>query len=357
MTTHLQVPYTSIPDMFLQRVADTPSANAFASPGPNGPVWLTWKTVGDRASAIAAGLHALGVAPEDRVAIACNTRVEWVLADLGIMCAGAATTTVYPTTEARDAAFILGDSGSKVLIAEDASQVAKIADANLPGLTHIVVISGTAEASVPVLTLAELEEKGRALLADRPRPGQPDLRRRAPGPPGHDHVHLRHDRHPQGGRAAARRLGLAGRGPGRPRHPHPARPRVPVAAAVALVRQDHPQWRDRHRAADLCRRSHRQDRREPRDHQADHHVWRAPDLREALQRDQRHREGHRRQQVQDLPVGVPGSAARCTSWSCAGRSRAACSRCATAWPTGWCSASSGPASAAGSGSSSPARPR
>ena len=32
------------------------------------------------------------------------------------MCAGAATTTIYPTTEARDACYILTDSGSKVLI-------------------------------------------------------------------------------------------------------------------------------------------------------------------------------------------------------------------------------------------------
>jgi len=168
MSEHLQVPYQSIPDMFLQRVKNTPNAKAFAYAGPNGPVWLDWKTVGDRATAIAAGLTTLGVRPEDRVAIACNTRVEWVLADLGIMCAGAATTTIYPTTEARDAAFILNDSGSKVLIAEDATQVAKIADADLPNLTHVVVISGTAEAKVPVLTMAELEEKGNAALAEDP---------------------------------------------------------------------------------------------------------------------------------------------------------------------------------------------
>jgi long-chain acyl-CoA synthetase len=168
MSEHLQVPYQSIPDMFLQRVKNTPNAKAFAYPGPSGPVWLDWKTVGDRATAIAAGLTTLGVRPEDRVAIACNTRVEWVLADLGIMCAGAATTTVYPTTDARDAAYILSDSGSKVLIAEDAGQVAKIADANLPGLTHIVIMNGTAEAQVPVVTLAELEEKGHAALAEDP---------------------------------------------------------------------------------------------------------------------------------------------------------------------------------------------
>src|SRR5258705_7138903 len=149
MNKQMQLPYKSIPDMFLHRVATTPAANAFSYAGPNGPVWLSWKTVGERATAIAAGLHAIGVQPEDRVAIASNTRVDWVLADLGIMCAGAATTTIYPTTEAKDAAFILSDSGSKVLIAEDASQAAKTASASLPNLTHIILMGGTpTEASV-----------------------------------------------------------------------------------------------------------------------------------------------------------------------------------------------------------------
>ena len=148
MSEQLQVPYRSIPDMFLQRVAATPQADAFAYPTSSGsPAWLTWKQVGDRATAIAAGLHSLGVQPEDRVAIASNTRVDWVVCDLGVMCAGAATTTIYPTTEPKDAAFILSDSGSKVLIAEDATQVSKIADADLPGLTHVVLIDGTEAAA------------------------------------------------------------------------------------------------------------------------------------------------------------------------------------------------------------------
>jgi long-chain acyl-CoA synthetase len=169
MSEQLQVPYRSIPDMFLQRVAATPDANAFAYPTASGPAWLTWKQVGERATAIAAGLHSLGVQPEDRVAIASNTRVEWILCDLGVMCAGAATTTVYPTTEPKDAAFILSDSGSKVLIAEDATQVSKIADADLPDLTHVVLIEGTdASAAVPVLALAELEQRGSQALAEDP---------------------------------------------------------------------------------------------------------------------------------------------------------------------------------------------
>ncbi|KXK61397.1 AMP-dependent synthetase [Micromonospora rosaria] len=167
----LDVPYRSIPDMFLKRVAASADRPAFAHPAPDdsGPVWLTWEQVGHRAKAVAAGLHGLGVGPEDPVAILAGTRLDWVIADLGIMCAGGATTTVYPTTEPDDAAYIIGDSGSRVLFAEDPAQAAKIAGASLPALTHVVLFDGAADpaAAVPQLTLAELEEQGaRALAAD-----------------------------------------------------------------------------------------------------------------------------------------------------------------------------------------------
>ena len=168
----LDVPYRSIPDMFLKRVAATPDRDAFGSPSPDdaGPVWLTWAAVGQRAKALAAGLRRLGVGTEDRVAILANTRLDWVIADLGIMCAGGATTTIYPTTEPDDTAFIIADSGSRVLIAENGTQAAKISGAALPGLTHVVLIDGAADpdAAVPQFTLAELEEHGAAVLAAEP---------------------------------------------------------------------------------------------------------------------------------------------------------------------------------------------
>src|SRR5687768_13790637 len=158
--------YRSIPEMFLKRVSESPDKRALAHPaaGDSGPpVWLTWREVATRAKAIAAGLHDLGVRNEDRVAILSSTRVEWVLADLGVMCAGGATTTVYPTTEADDAQFIVRDSGSKVLIAENADQAAKVAGLDLAA---VVVIDGPAgEGQV---TLDELEQRGAAVLAERP---------------------------------------------------------------------------------------------------------------------------------------------------------------------------------------------
>ncbi|WP_326552844.1 AMP-dependent synthetase/ligase [Micromonospora sp. NBC_01813] len=168
----IDVPYRSIPDMFLQRVAATPAKNAFASPAPgdSGLTWLTWSQVAERTKAIAAGLYSLGIGNEDRVAILANTRLEWVLADLGIMCAAGATTTVYPTTEPADATFIISDSGSKVLIAENPTQASKITGAQLPALTHVVLIDGTADpaAAIPQLTLAELEQRGAQALAAEP---------------------------------------------------------------------------------------------------------------------------------------------------------------------------------------------
>ncbi|MEV0003870.1 long-chain fatty acid--CoA ligase [Micromonospora sp. NPDC050980] len=168
----LDIPYRSVPDMFLKRVADSPDRHAFAHPAPDdsGPVWLTWEQVGQRAKAIAAGLHGLGVGLEDPVAILANTRLEWVLADFGIMCAGGATTTVYPTTEPADAVYILADSGSRVLFAENPAQAEKIAGAELPALTHVVLLDGAPDpaATVPQLTLAELEEQGAAALDGRP---------------------------------------------------------------------------------------------------------------------------------------------------------------------------------------------
>ena len=60
------------------------------------------------------------------MAIACSTRIEWVLSDYAVMCAGGAVTTVYPSTSADDVAFIVSDSGSRFVIAEDETQVAKL---------------------------------------------------------------------------------------------------------------------------------------------------------------------------------------------------------------------------------------
>ncbi|MDN0201013.1 AMP-dependent synthetase/ligase [Streptomyces sp. S.PNR 29] len=164
--------------LFLERVAATPDAEAYRYPvppaageGPDDWKSLSWAQAAERVYAIAAGLIELGVQPEQRVALASSTRIEWILADLGIMCAGAATTTVYPQTNADESAYILSDSESRVLIAENAEQLGKAKEkrAELPDLTHVVVIDPAGvETADWILTLDELEKRGAARLEKDP---------------------------------------------------------------------------------------------------------------------------------------------------------------------------------------------
>jgi long-chain acyl-CoA synthetase len=159
----------SMARMVLDRVAATPDREAFRHPVDEEWRSVSWRQVGERVRAIAAGLLALGMRPEDRVAIAAGTRLEWILADFGILCAGAATTTVYPTTPAADVSFILRDSGTRVVFAEDDEQVAKLRAhrADLPDLVKVVTFDGTPDADW-VIGLVELERLGRDHLAAQP---------------------------------------------------------------------------------------------------------------------------------------------------------------------------------------------
>jgi long-chain acyl-CoA synthetase len=155
--------------MLLDQVAASASKEAFRYLEDDRWVSLTWSQTKDKAYQLAAGLLALGIEPEDRVAIACNTRIEWILADLAIMCAGGATTTVYPTTTHEDVAFILADSGSKIIFAEDEGQVTKVLDHldGLPAVTTVVQISGHVD-HPKVIGWAELEQKGADHLLAHP---------------------------------------------------------------------------------------------------------------------------------------------------------------------------------------------
>jgi long-chain acyl-CoA synthetase len=165
-------------------VARLGGREAFRAPSGAGWTSLTWAQTAERARELAAGLLALGVGPEDRVAIASSTRLEWVLADLAVLLAGGATTTVYPNTQAADVAFILADSQSVLAIAEDADQVAKLRAhrAGLPALRTVVVIdpAGVHDVGGPadghddsaddgwVIDLPELAARGRRHLAEHP---------------------------------------------------------------------------------------------------------------------------------------------------------------------------------------------
>src|SRR5690349_2353989 len=168
-TAFLETMPPNVAVQLFDRVAATPDAEAFRC--PRGEAWesVTWKQAGDKVEALAAGLIALGVEPEQRVGIASGTRYEWILADLAIMCAAGATTTVYPSTNEEDTAYILSDSECRVVFAEDDDQIAKLRarKSELPHVTKVVTFEGTPDGDW-VIDLAALGALGDAYLAEHP---------------------------------------------------------------------------------------------------------------------------------------------------------------------------------------------
>ena len=158
--------------LFLQRVEASADNEAFRYPDDNangGWASVSWKQAVERVEALAAGLLAQGLAAEDRIGIASTTRLEWILADLAIMCAGGATTTVYPSSNAEDTAYILADSDSRLVFAEDDTQVEKLKErrGDLPNLAKVVVFDGATDGDW-LISLDDLAEQGAKYLADHP---------------------------------------------------------------------------------------------------------------------------------------------------------------------------------------------
>jgi len=156
--------------VFFDRAKNAANREAFSYPDEN-ENWqkLTWGQSAEKVTKLAAGLVALGIESEQRVAIASGTRIEWILADLAILAAGAATTTVYPTTIADDVAYILADSESRIVFAEDDEQVAKLREkrSELPAVSKVVTFDGGGDGDW-VISFADLEKLGEEYLADHP---------------------------------------------------------------------------------------------------------------------------------------------------------------------------------------------
>lgn len=165
--------------LFRNRVTASRDRVAFSYPdglpeGPNAWTPMTWGQTRDQVDVLAAGLLELGLGYEQRVAISMRTRIEWVLADLAVTCAAGAVTTIYPNTNSDDVHYILTDSDSTILIAENWAQVAKTLD--YPDLTdrlkHIILVDDDRAAAdrvdQRVLTWSELIELGTRALTEKP---------------------------------------------------------------------------------------------------------------------------------------------------------------------------------------------
>ncbi len=120
--------------------------------------------------ALAAGLHAAGIGPGDRVANSTETNLPaWNFIDLAVLSIGAVHVPIYPTLTAEEFRFILEDSGAKFIFVSTGALRAKVAGMidRLPALEAIYPYDDNNEGDA--CGLDGLRLAGETLLRDNPQ--------------------------------------------------------------------------------------------------------------------------------------------------------------------------------------------
>lgn len=136
-----------------------------------------WRQVSSRemesqVRAVTMGLYALDVRVGDRVGILSENRVEWTMADLGVINCGGVDAPIYATQSPKQVAYILSDAGVEVLFISNQAQYDRVRDAldSCPKLRVIISFDPIDAPPGRVMSFSDLLTWGRA--ADE---AEPDL--------------------------------------------------------------------------------------------------------------------------------------------------------------------------------------
>jgi long-chain acyl-CoA synthetase len=141
------------------RYGDAP---ALHQPQPSGAcLTYSWNEYRRAAEEIAAGLRALGVEKGQIVVLDSETRLEFYLADLGILAAGAIAAALYPSYPVPDLIRTIEATGAAAVFVEDPQTFRALRHARV---NRWILLTGQAEGA---LALDDLRALGReALLRD-----------------------------------------------------------------------------------------------------------------------------------------------------------------------------------------------
>ena len=144
---------------------------------------LAWREVGAIVREAALGLLELGFAVGETASVLGNTRQEWLFSDLAVLSCGGISSGIYPTDAASQVEYLLADSNSVVLFAEDEEQLDKALEVRdrVPGLRKIVVWETEGLRQLhdeQVISFERLRELGRERAARLGADAEAELRER-----------------------------------------------------------------------------------------------------------------------------------------------------------------------------------
>ena len=142
-----------------QTYGDAPALHQPDASAPSGYLTYSWNQYKRAAEEIAAGLRSLGVGKGDVVALDSETRLEFYLADLGIMTNGSIAAAMYPSYPPKDLMRTIECVAARAAFVEDAKTYEALRGA---AVGQWILLTGRAEGA---LTLEELRQEGRVALA------------------------------------------------------------------------------------------------------------------------------------------------------------------------------------------------
>src|ERR1039457_2429174 len=130
-------------------------ASALIQPGSPALSWNQYRQAVDE---IAVGLRTLGVGKGDIVALNSETRLEFYLADLGIIANGSVAAALYPSYPSKDLVRTLESAGACAAFLENPAMFEQWRQAPV---RHWILLTGQAEGA---LALEDLRKMGRDAL-------------------------------------------------------------------------------------------------------------------------------------------------------------------------------------------------
>jgi len=143
-----------------RRYGDAP---ALRQPAGQGYLTLSWKQYLAAAEEVAAGLRDLGIGKGDIVCLNSETRLEFYVADLGILANGSIAAAMYPSYPPADLIRTIESTGARAVFVEDpkTQQALRPAPAE-----HWILLTGDTPGA---LTLDALRTRGREAIARDPQ--------------------------------------------------------------------------------------------------------------------------------------------------------------------------------------------
>lgn len=114
----------TLPGLFRQRVECTPDADAYTQYDAVHDRWLnyTWRQMAEEVELWRRALASVGLNPGDRVALQLKNSIEWVCFDQAALSLDLVVVPLYMQDNPENIAYVLGDSGSRLLLTGKAAQ-------------------------------------------------------------------------------------------------------------------------------------------------------------------------------------------------------------------------------------------